>query len=483
MTTGIVGAAVAAPGDGTDVDAKTNVVAALANRIAASDQKLADLSGDVSAKQQSVNRAVIDLQTADNAARAAAKALSVSDGAVTTADKKLTAAQKTFDSMVRAAYMQGNTGGGIADVLGGSDADAVIARQSVLTQVADKQRKALQSLRAAKSKAVGQRVAAKAAKVQADSARASAADRKAGAESAITEAVSALRTQQTAQQRLITQRTLAQQALDEAKKHAGDRAAQQQIYARYVVAEQQAQTVTPAAGAAGGSAPAAAGTAPNGVAGAGAPTADAGAGQAAGQIGQMAGTAVTGAKDFAKSIVDGAGSMFGFTAPQASSNGVGIIPPGLNTGAVPNVSSMSGAQMIETVVQRGMSVIGVQYAWGGGSPYGATKGIRDGGVADRYGDFDKLGFDCSGLMMYMYGAVGINLPHYTGYQYNIGQHVPLAQMKRGDMIFYGANASQHVAMYLGNNQMIEAPESGSAVKISPLRTSGAMPYVVRLINS
>ena len=49
------------------------------------------------------------------------------------------------------------------------------------------------------------------------------------------------------------------------------------------------------------------------------------------------------------------------------------------------------------------------------------------------------------------------------------------------MIFYGPNASQHVALYLGDNKMVEAPQSGSVVKVSPLRTNGAMPNVVRLV--
>ena len=109
---------------------------------------------------------------------------------------------------------------------------------------------------------------------------------------------------------------------------------------------------------------------------------------------------------------------------------------------------------------------------GGGGPNGPTQGIRDGGVADSYGDYNKVGFDCSGLMIYAFAGVGIELPHYTGYQYNAGPHVPLAQRKRGDMIFYGPNASQHVALYLGDGKMVEAPQSGSIVKVSPVRTTG-----------
>ena len=54
-------------------------------------------------------------------------------------------------------------------------------------------------------------------------------------------------------------------------------------------------------------------------------------------------------------------------------------------------------------------------------------------------------------------------------------------MQRGDLIFYGPGASQHVAIYLGDGQMLEAPSSGSTVQISPVRWSGMTEYAVRLI--
>ena len=50
------------------------------------------------------------------------------------------------------------------------------------------------------------------------------------------------------------------------------------------------------------------------------------------------------------------------------------------------------------------------------------------------------------------------------------------------MLFWGPNASQHVALYLGNGEMLEAPYTGSVVKVSPVRTSGMTPYATRLIE-
>lgn len=146
------------------------------------------------------------------------------------------------------------------------------------------------------------------------------------------------------------------------------------------------------------------------------------------------------------------------------------------------VASQGTNAQIEAVIARAESQIGVSYAWGGGNANGPTKGIHDGGVADSYGDYNKVGFDCSGLTLYAFAAAGISLPHYTGYQYNMGTKVDPSQMKRGDLIFYGPGGSQHVAIYLGDGTMIEAPESGSTVRVSPVRYSGMSPQVVRLIG-
>lgn len=136
---------------------------------------------------------------------------------------------------------------------------------------------------------------------------------------------------------------------------------------------------------------------------------------------------------------------------------------------------------IETVIKRATSQVGVPYAWGGGDANGPTKGIRDGGVADSHGDYNKVGFDCSGLVLYAFAGVGISLPHYTGYQYQKGTKISPSEMERGDLIFYGPNGNQHVAIYLGDGTMVEAPQSGQNVSITPVRQGGMAPYAVRLI--
>ncbi|STZ44371.1 NLP/P60 protein [Mycolicibacterium gilvum] len=145
--------------------------------------------------------------------------------------------------------------------------------------------------------------------------------------------------------------------------------------------------------------------------------------------------------------------------------------PGITNGRIP---SLYGRQASEFVIRRAMSQLGVPYSWGGGNANGPSQGIDQGA--------GTVGFDCSGLMLYAFAGVGIKLDHYSGSQYNAGRKVPSSQMRRGDLIFYGPNASQHEAMYLGDGMMLEAPYTGSVVKISPVRSSGMTPYVTRLIE-
>lgn len=157
----------------------------------------------------------------------------------------------------------------------------------------------------------------------------------------------------------------------------------------------------------------------------------------------------------------------------------GTPPAGGNQGGDQggNTGTPSRDAKVETVVNRALSQLGVPYAWGGGDANGPTRGIRDGGVADQHGDYNKIGFDCSGLMIYAFAGIGKALPHYTGYQYTSGPQFPVAQRQRGDMLFWPG----HVALYLGDGKMVEAPQSGDVVKISPVRMAGISPMVVRLV--
>jgi cell wall-associated NlpC family hydrolase len=80
-------------------------------------------------------------------------------------------------------------------------------------------------------------------------------------------------------------------------------------------------------------------------------------------------------------------------------------------------------------------------------------------------------FDCSGLVMWSYDQVGVHLQHWTGFQWEEGAHVAVADLRPGDLLFFAYNTSDpdtihHVGMYIGNGEMVEAPYTGADVRIS-----------------
>jgi len=78
-------------------------------------------------------------------------------------------------------------------------------------------------------------------------------------------------------------------------------------------------------------------------------------------------------------------------------------------------------------------------------------------------------FDCSGLTMYVYGKLGISLPHSAQAQYNMGTHVSRDQLQPGDLIFGGSGGYiSHVGIYIGGDAYVNAPQTGDVVKISSL---------------
>ena len=145
-------------------------------------------------------------------------------------------------------------------------------------------------------------------------------------------------------------------------------------------------------------------------------------------------------------------------------------PPAANPGG-----RVRGPQAIEYVIRRGGSQMGVPYSWGGGALTGPSEGV----------DYDagKIGYDCSGFTRYAFAGVGVPIPKYSGDQYNAGRPIAPSQAKRGDLIFYGPGGSQHVTIFLGGGKMLEASGSAGKVTVSPVRTAGMSPHLVRFIES
>lgn len=135
-----------------------------------------------------------------------------------------------------------------------------------------------------------------------------------------------------------------------------------------------------------------------------------------------------------------------------------------------DVGPLPGNNDGERAVNAARSKLGVTYSWGGGNCDGPTKGIRDGGTADSFGDYNKVGFDCSGLMVYAWcqgSNKRVRLPRTTYDQRNAGPRIGMNQLVPGDLILL--NNDGHVAMFIGGGKMIEAPQSGDVVKISNVR--------------
>ena len=151
-----------------------------------------------------------------------------------------------------------------------------------------------------------------------------------------------------------------------------------------------------------------------------------------------------------------------------------LVTPAVTLGvatADPGARTMDYQQATDVVVMRGLSQRGVPFSWAGGGINVPTRGKGSGAMT--------VGFDASGLMQYAYAGAGIKLPRSSGELYRVGQKVMPQQARRGDLIFYGPEGTESVAMYLGNNQMLEV---GDVVQVSPVRSNGMAPYLVRVLG-
>jgi cell wall-associated NlpC family hydrolase len=86
-------------------------------------------------------------------------------------------------------------------------------------------------------------------------------------------------------------------------------------------------------------------------------------------------------------------------------------------------------------------------------------------------------FDCSGLTMRAWEQAGVRLGHFTGSQWTSGPHIPLNELRRGDLVFFATNTKNpatihHVGIYIGKGKMVDAPYTGVDVRIDTIYEQG-----------
>jgi peptidoglycan DL-endopeptidase CwlO len=145
----------------------------------------------------------------------------------------------------------------------------------------------------------------------------------------------------------------------------------------------------------------------------------------------------------------------GATTTEATAAGVSGVSGG---------SAGAGRSQIISLLNAALSRQGMPYVWGAAGP---------------------TSFDCSGLVQWSFAQAGVTMPRVAADQARTGPAVPVSQLQPGDLLFYHTDPTDpgyisHVAIYLGDDKMIQAPETGENVEVVPADTGSEFAGAVRM---
>lgn len=148
------------------------------------------------------------------------------------------------------------------------------------------------------------------------------------------------------------------------------------------------------------------------------------------------------------------------TAPPATTPPVN--PPPVTTPPITQPPPPSSGGKGQIAANAALAQVGVRYSWGGGNASGPSYGFGQGAGIK--------GFDCSGLTLYAWAQAGVYLYHSAQMQYDGSRHLAISQLQVGDLVFYGSSSANisHVGLYIGNGQVVHAPNSRSLVQTGPV---------------
>ncbi|WP_252214493.1 C40 family peptidase [Clostridium sp. VAP41] len=127
---------------------------------------------------------------------------------------------------------------------------------------------------------------------------------------------------------------------------------------------------------------------------------------------------------------------------------------------IPITLSSDISDEARAIIKEAQKYLGIPYLWGGTTPDG---------------------FDCSGLMQYVFNSQGIEIPRVSQDQQSFAEPINLSELKPGDLVFNKPSNSTHVGLYIGDDKYLHAPHTGDVVKISTLSTSN-MKYAGRVLK-